>query len=151
MPQAEATELRTECRLTNFFGRRPGASTWTARPGQSFYFLVTDSKIGSRDDITVAVYFIRSRGESRGWVVRPLRTRKLVVTRNFYVVRDTDTRHALLALVGRHGSLDTPPDVYHESVRRLFASCLDLPASSAPVADDPFSGVSIGLVPALRK
>ena len=25
MPQAEATELRTECRLTNFSGRRPGA------------------------------------------------------------------------------------------------------------------------------
>ena len=38
-------------------------------------------------------------------------TRKLVVSRNAYVVRDPNSRHAQLALsddlVGRHGSLDT--------------------------------------------
>ena len=82
-----------------------------------------------------------------------LRSHKLVATRNFYVVRDANTRHAQLALsddlVGRHGSLDTAPGVYRESVRRLFASYLDLPASSALVIDGPLSGAPIALVPAL--
>ena len=66
MPQAESTELRTECHLTNFSGRRPGASPRIARPGQSAYFLVTDRKMTSRDDITEAAYFVRPCDESRG-------------------------------------------------------------------------------------
>ena len=82
MPQAEATELRSECRLANFSGRRPGASTWVVRPGQSVHFLVTDRKMASGDDITEAAYFVRPCGESRGWVVRSLRKRRLVVTRS---------------------------------------------------------------------
>ena len=52
MPKTEATELRTECRLTNFSGRPPDASAWIARPGQSAYFGVTDSKMTSDYDIT---------------------------------------------------------------------------------------------------
>ena len=97
--------------------------------------------------ITGAAYFVRPCDESRGWVVRSLRARRLVVTRNAYVVRDANTRHAQLALsddfVGRHGSLDTTPDAFRKSVRRLFAPYLDLPASSALVVDDPHSGVPI--------
>ena len=34
-------------------------------------------------------------------------------------------------------------------MHRLYASCLDLPASSALVVDGPCSGVPIALVPAL--
>ena len=107
----------------------------------------------SGDDMTEAGYFVRPCRESRGWVIRPLRTRKLVVTRNVYVVKDANTRHAQLApsddLVARHGSLDTAPDEYRDSVRKLFASRLDLPASSALVIDDPLSGVPVALVSAL--
>ena len=40
MAKAEDARLRTGCRFTNFFGRRPGASEWIAQPGQSVYFLV---------------------------------------------------------------------------------------------------------------
>ena len=36
---------------------------------------------------------------------------------------------------GRHGPLDTAPDIYRESVRRLFASYLGLPAFSALMID----------------
>ena len=153
MPQAKATELRTELRLTNISGRRPEALTWIARPGQGVRFLVTDRKMTSGDDITEAVYFIRPCNESHGWVVRPLRTRELVVTRNDYAVRDAKTRHAQLTLsdelIGRYGSLGTAPGVYRESVLCLFASYLDLPASSALVIDDPLSGAPIALAPAL--
>ena len=52
-------------------------------------------------------------------------------------------------LVGRHSSLDTELGAYCESVRRLFASRLDFPASSALVVDDPSPGVPIALVPTL--
>ena len=140
MPSAEAPELRAECRLTTYSGRRPDASAWVARSGQGVYFLVADRKLTSGDDIAEAGYFIRPCEESRGWIVRSLRSRKLVVTRNVNVA--PNTRHAQLALsddlVGRHGSLDIEPDDYRESVRRLFASCLDLPASSALVVENPF-------------
>ena len=67
-----------------------------------------------RDDMTEAGYFVRPCEESRGWVVRSLRTRKLVVTRNVYVAKDANTRHGQVSLsddlVVRHGSLDTAPD-----------------------------------------
>mmetsp|Transcript_15831 Transcript_15831/g.36735 ORF Transcript_15831/g.36735 Transcript_15831/m.36735 type:complete len:287 (+) Transcript_15831:98-958(+) len=109
--------------------------------------------MASGDDITEAGYFVRPCEESKGRVVRSLRTRKLVVTRDVYVVKVANTRHAQLALSGdlvaRHGSLDTAPDDYRDSVRKLVASRLDLPVSSALVIDDPFSGVPVALVPAL--
>ena len=153
MPSAKAPGPRTEFRLTNYSGRRPGASAWIARFDQSVYFLVANRKMTSGEDTTEAGYFIRPYKESRGWVVRSLRSRKLVVTCNGYVIRDLNTRHAQLALsdhlVGRHGSLDTEPGAYLKSIRRLFATCLDLPASSALVVDDPLSGIPIALVPAL--
>ena len=61
----------------------------------------------SGDEITEAAYFVCPCDESRGSVVRSLRTRKPVVTRYVYVVRDANTRHAQLTLsdglVGRHG------------------------------------------------
>ena len=153
MAKAKDARLRTECRFTNFFGRRPGASEWIAQPGRGVYFLVADRKMTSSDDITEEGYFVRPCGESRGWVIRSLQTRKLVVTRNVYVVKDANTRHAQLALsddlVARHGSLDTAPDDYRDSVRKHFASRLDLLVSSALVIDNFLSGVPIALVPAL--
>ena len=150
MPKAETTELYAECHLTSFTGRRHSAWAWIARPGQGAYFLVTDSKMTSGDDITEAAYFIRPYEEYRGWVVRSLWSRKLVVTRNVYAARDANTWHAQLALSDDLVGLDMAPGVYRESaVRRLFATCLDLPASTALVVDDPFSGVPIALVPAL--
>ena len=70
--------------------------------------------MASGDDMTEAGYFVRPCEESRGWVLRSLRTRKLVVTRNVYVIKDADRRHAQFALSddlgARHGSLDTAPD-----------------------------------------
>ena len=139
--------------MTNNSGRRPDTSAWIARPGQSGYFLVADRKIPSGGDITEAAYFIRPCEESRGWDVRPLWSRKLDVTRSDYVDRDSNIRRAQLALsddpAGHHGSLDTEPGAYCESACRPFDSCLDLPASSALVVDDPFSGVPITPVPAL--
>ena len=42
MPAAEAPELRTGCRLADYSGLRPDASTWISQPGQSAHFLVTD-------------------------------------------------------------------------------------------------------------
>ena len=151
--RAEDAQLHSGCRLPNYSGRRPYAPVWIPRPCQSAYFPVADRKVTSGDDITEAAYFVRPCDEPHGWVVRSLRTRKLVVTRNVYFVRDAYTRHAQLALsddlAGRHGSLDTAPDDYRESVRRLFAPYLDLPASSALAIDDPLSGVPVALVPAL--
>ena len=67
---------------------------WIARPGQSIYFLVTDRKMTSSDEMTEAGYFIRPCDESRGWVVRSLRSRKLVVTRIAYVACVPNTRYA---------------------------------------------------------
>ena len=153
MAGAEDAQLRSECRYANFYGRRPDAPAWIARPGQSVYFLVPDRKMTSGDDITEAGYFVRPCEEFRSWVIRSLRTRKLVVTRNVYVVKAANTRHAQLTpsdgLVARHGSLDTAPGDYRDAVRKLFASHLDLPASSALVIDDTLSGVPVALVPAL--
>ena len=67
--------------------------------------------------------------------------------------KDANTRHAQPALsddlVARHGSLDTAPDDYQDSARKLFVLYLDLPAFSALVTDDPLSGVPVALVPAL--
>ena len=153
MAGAEDAQLRSECRPANFFGRRPDAPVWIARPGQSVYFLVPDRKMASGEDITEAGCFVRPYAESRGWVIRSLRTRKLVATLNVHVVKDANTRHAQLTLsddlVARHGSLDTAPDDYRDAVRKLFASHLDLPASSALVIEDPLSGMPVALVPAL--
>ena len=68
-----------------------------------------------------------------------------------YVVRNPNARQGQLALsvnlVGRHGSLDMEFGAYRDSMRRLFASCLDLPASPVLAVDGPFSGVPIALVP----
>ena len=76
--------------------------------------------------MTEAGYLIRPCDESLGWDVRPLWSRKPVVTRDVYVVRDPNTRHMQLALsddlVGLHGSLDMEPGVYRDSMRRLFTS-----------------------------
>ena len=60
-----------------------------------------------------------------------------MVTRSVYVVKGANTRHAQLALsddlAARHGSLDTAPDDYRDTVRKLLASHLDLPASPSPL------------------
>ena len=58
MAGAEDAQLRSECRLSNYSGRRPNASVWIARPGQGVYFLVADRKMTSGDDITEAGYFV---------------------------------------------------------------------------------------------
>ena len=109
--------------------------------------------MASGDDITEAGYFVRACDESRGWVIRSLRTRKLVVTRIAYIFKDANTRHAQLALsddlVAGHGSLDTAVGDYRDAVRKLFAPYLDLPAPSALVIGDPLSAVPVALVPAL--
>ena len=63
----------------------------------------------SGDDITEAAYFVRPCDESRGWVVRSLWTRKLVVTRNALFVRDAITRHAQLPLQRRLRRPAWPP------------------------------------------
>ena len=69
MAGAEDAQLRSECRYANFFGKRPDAPVWIARPGQSVYFPVPDRKMTSGDDMTEAGYFISPCDESRSWVV----------------------------------------------------------------------------------
>ena len=63
---AEDAQLRSECRLSNYSGRRPDAPVWIARPGQSVYFLVPDRKMASGNDMTGAGYFACPCEESRG-------------------------------------------------------------------------------------
>ena len=96
--------------------------------------------------------FVRPCAESRGWVIRCLRTRELVVSRNVFVVKDPNSRHAQLALsddlVGLHGALGTPPDPYRASVRALFAAQPLEPQSAPLIAEDSLTGVPIALVPA---
>ena len=108
------SSLRFVSRHEAYFGRRPDASAWIARPGQSVYFMVPGRKMTSGRHMSETGIFVRPCTEFRGWVIRCLRTRKLVVSRNAHVVKDPNSRHALLALsddlVGRHGSLDTSPD-----------------------------------------
>ena len=97
--------------------------------------------------------FVRPCAESRGWIIRCLRTRKLVASRHVYVVKDLNSRHAQLTLsddlVGRHGSLDTSPDAYRDGVRALFAANLLEPQATPLIVDGPLTGVPIALVPAL--
>ena len=75
---------------------------------------------------------VRPCAESRGWIIRCLSSRKLVVSRNAYVVRDPNSRHAQLALsddlAGRHGTPDTSPEANQAGVRALFAENLLQPA-----------------------
>ena len=56
-----------------------------------------------------------------------------MVTRNVYVVKGANMRHAQLALsddlVARHCSLSTAPDDYRDAVRKLFTSHLGSPAA----------------------
>ena len=59
MAGAEDAQFRSECRLSDYSGRRPDAPVWIARPSQSFHFLVADRKMTSGDDITEAGYFVR--------------------------------------------------------------------------------------------
>ena len=72
--------------------------------------------------------FVRSCSKSRGWVIRSLSSRKLVLFRNAPVVRDPNTPHAQLALnddfIGRHGSFGPSPGAYRASARALFATHL---------------------------
>ena len=94
MAGAEDAQLRSNCRYANYIGKQPDAPVWIARPGQSVYFLVPDRKMTSCDDMTEASYFTRPCDESRGWLARSLRTRKLEVTPNVYVVKNANTGHA---------------------------------------------------------
>ena len=79
-------DLRSMSRHEAYFGWRPDASAWIARPGQSVYFMVPWRKMTSGHHMSDAGIFVRPCAVSRGWVVRCLRTRKLVVSRNVYVV-----------------------------------------------------------------
>ena len=115
--------------------------------------MVPGRKMTSGHHMSDAGIFVRPCVESRGWVVRCLRTRKLVVSRNVYVVKDPNSRHAQLALsddlVGRHGSLDTSPDTYRAGVRALFAAHLLEPPAAPLIVDETLTGVPIALEPAL--
>ena len=146
-------DLRSISRHEAYFGWRPGASALVARPGQSVYFMVPGRKMTSGHHMPDAGIFVRPCAESRGWVIRCLRTRKLVFSRNVYVVKDPNSRHAQLALsddlVGRHGSLDTSPDTYRAGVRALFAAHLLEPPAAPLIVDETLTGVPIALVPAL--
>ena len=103
--------------------------------------------------VSDAGIFVYPYAESRGWVIRALISRKLVVSRNVSVVREPNTRHAQLALsgdlVGRYGSLDTLLDAYRASARAPFASHLGELPSAPLIVNDPLTGVPIALVPAL--
>ena len=85
--------------------------------------MVTGRKTTSGHHMSDTGIFVRACAESRSWVIRCLSSRKLVVSRNAYVVRDPNSRHAQLALsdelVGRHGTLDTSPGAYRAGVRAL--------------------------------
>ena len=76
-----------------------------------------------------------------------------VVSRNVYVVKDPNSRHAQLVLsddlIGRRGSLGTSPDAYRAGVRALFAAYLLEPQATPLIADDLVTDVPIALVPAL--
>ena len=76
--------------------------------------MVLERKMTSGHHMSDAGIFVRPCSESRGWVIRSVSSRKLVITRNAVVVRDPNTRHAQLALsddlVGRHGSHETSPE-----------------------------------------
>ena len=97
--------------------------------------------------------FVRPCAESRGWVIRSLSSRKLVVSRNASAVREPITRDAQLVLsdylICRHGALDTSSDAHRDSALALFASHLGEPPSAPLIADDPLTGVPLALVPAL--
>ena len=75
-----------------------------------------DRKMTSSHHMSDTGIFLRRCTESRGWVIRSLRSRKLAVSRNALVDRDPNTRNAQLALsddlVGRRGSFGTSPGAY---------------------------------------
>ena len=137
MPRSRDPAQRAVSRHVVYFGRRPGASAWIARPSQSAHFMVPGLKMTSGHHMSDAGIFVRPCFESRGWIIRFLSSRKLVITCNAFVVRDQNTRHAQLALsdelIGRHGSLDTSPDANRASVRtssRRISPSPSLPHSS---------------------
>ena len=153
LPRALAPALGAVSRHEAYFGRRPDAPSWIARPGQGAYFMAPGRKMASGHRMSDAGIIVRPCSESRRWVIRSLGSRKLVISRNVLVVRDPNTRHAQLALsddlVGRNGSLDTSPDAYRVSVRTLFASQFLEPQSAPLIVGGPLTGVPIALVPAL--
>ena len=152
-PNSNDPNLRPIFRHEAYFGWRPGASAWIARPGHSVYFMVLGRKMTSGHHMSDAGIFVRPCAESRGWIVRCLRTRKPVGSRNARVVKDPNSRYAQLALsdglVSRHGSLDTSPDTYRAGVRALFAAHLLEPPAAPLIVDETLTGVPIALVPAL--
>ena len=109
--------------------------------------MVPDQAMNSGHHMSDAGIFVRPCAESRGWVIRSLSSRKLVVFRNASVVRDPNTRHAQMALsgdlAGRQGVLGVSPGVY------LLASHFGDPPSAPIIAGDPFTGVPIAHVPAI--
>ena len=119
---------RAVYRIEAHSGQQPGASAWVASPGQSAHFVVPDRKMTSGHHMSDAGVFVRSCSKSRGWVIRSLSSRKLVLFRNAPVVRDPNTPHAQLALnddfIGRHGSFGPSPGAYRASARALFATHL---------------------------
>ena len=121
-------DLRSISRHEAYVGWRPDVTAWIARPGQSAYFIVPGRKMASGHHMSDAGIFVLACAECRGWVIRCLLTRKLVVSRNVYVFKDPNSRHAQLALsddlVGRHGSLDASPGTYRSGVRAIFAAHL---------------------------
>ena len=152
IPRSRDPNLCSVSHRDEYFGRRPQASAWIAPPGQSAYFMVPGRKMTSGHHMSGACISVRPCAESRGCVIHCLRTRKLVVSRNAYVVKDPNSRHAQLALsdglVGRHGSLETSPGVYRAGVLALFAAHLLEPRASQLTVDDPLTGEPIALVPA---
>ena len=113
MPQSGDPSQRSVSRIEACSGHRPGASAWIAGPYQGVYFMVPERKITSGHHMSDAGISIRPCAESRGWAMRSLSSRKLVVSHNVSVVRDPNTRHAELALsddlAGRRGALDASP------------------------------------------
>ena len=153
MPQSRDPAQRTVSRLEAYFGRRPDASAWIARPNHGVHFMVSDRKMTSGLHMSDVGIFVRPCIESRGWGIRSLSSRRLVVSRKAFVVQNPNTRHTQLALsddlVGRNGSLDTSPGAYRASGRALLASHLDEALFAPPIADEQPTGVPVALVLAL--
>ena len=85
IPRSRDPQLRSVSRHEAHFGIRPGASAWipgtypghTSRPERALH--VPRAQVTSGHRLSDAGIFVRPCAESRGWVVRCLRTRKLVV------------------------------------------------------------------------
>ena len=66
LPRSRDPNLRSASRHEAYFGRRPGASAWVARPGQSVYFMAPGRKMTSAYHMSGAGIFVRPCAESRG-------------------------------------------------------------------------------------